>query len=39
MPCPQQIRKAREAGCQDYWTKPLDLSQIYADLLRRFPAR
>ena len=21
---PEQIRKARDAACQDYWTKPLD---------------
>lgn len=35
---PEQILKAREAGCQDYWTKPIHLPQVQAKLLSRFPS-
>lgn len=35
---PTQIIKAREAGCQDYWTKPINLQQVQKKLLGRFPA-
>lgn len=34
---PEQIRSARDAGCDDYWTKPIDFKQVHADLVRRFP--
>ena len=33
---PEQILRAREAGCQDYWTKPLNPHQTQAKLLSRF---
>jgi hypothetical protein len=29
---PEDIRRAREAGCADYWTKPLDLRAFMASL-------
>ena len=35
---PEQIFKARQAGCQDYWTKPIHMKRVHAELLRRFPA-
>lgn len=35
---PEQILRAREAGCQDYWTKPLNLKLAHAALVRLFPA-
>ena len=35
---PAQIVKARQAGCQDYWTKPIDVKQVQARLLGRFQA-
>ena len=35
---PAQILKARQAGCQDYWTKPIDVKQVQARLLGRFQA-
>ncbi|MDE2296962.1 MAG: response regulator, partial [Burkholderiales bacterium] len=35
---PDQIRSAREAGCDDYWIKPIDFKQVHADLARRFPS-
>lgn len=33
---PEQILRAREAGCQDYWTKPINLHQVQAKLRSRF---
>jgi signal transduction histidine kinase/ActR/RegA family two-component response regulator len=35
---PEQIRNARAAGIEDYWTKPINLKRVHAELLRRFPA-
>ncbi len=35
---PEQVRLAREAGCVDYWTKPVVFKRIGAELARRFPA-
>lgn len=35
---PEQIRTARDAGCDDYWIKPIDFKQVHADLVRRFPS-
>ena len=35
---PEQVRAAREAGMEDYWTKPINLKRVHAELLRRFPA-
>ena len=35
---PAQILKARQAGCQDDWTKPIDMKQVQARLLGRFQA-
>ena len=35
---PEQILKARQAGCQDYWTKPISMKRVHAELLRLFPA-
>ncbi|MEO7337344.1 MAG: ATP-binding protein [Caldimonas sp.] len=35
---PEQVAKARAAGCQDYWTKPINLQSIVSDLSLRFPA-
>jgi signal transduction histidine kinase/GAF domain-containing protein len=34
---PEQVRIARDAGCDDYWTKPIDFKRVHADLARRFP--
>jgi len=34
---PEQVRKAREAGFADYWTKPINFKRVHADLLQRFP--
>ena len=34
---PEQIRTARDAGCDDYWAKPINFTQVHADLARRFP--
>ena len=34
---PEQVRRARDAGFDDYWTKPIELRQVHADLVRRFP--
>lgn len=33
---PEQIRTALEAGMDAYWTKPLDLRKVKAELARRF---
>ncbi len=35
---PDQILKARQAGCQDYWTKPISMKRVQAELLRVFSA-
>ena len=35
---PEQIRTARDAGCDDYWIKPIDFKRVHADLVRRFPS-
>ena len=34
---PEQVRRARDAGFDDYWTKPIELRRVHADLVRRFP--
>ena len=34
---PEQVRRARDAGFDDYWTKPIELRHVHADLVRRFP--
>jgi signal transduction histidine kinase/GAF domain-containing protein/ActR/RegA family two-component response regulator len=36
---PEQMELAREAGCDDYWTKPLDLSRVAARIARRLGGR
>ena len=36
---PEQVRKALAAGCQDYWTKPINLQSVVAELAGRFPAQ
>ena len=33
---PEQIRAALDAGIEAYWTKPLNLKQVQAELARRF---
>ena len=35
---PEQIRTARDAGCDDYWIKPIDFKRVHADLVHRFPS-
>ena len=35
---PEQIRAALDAGIDAYWTKPLKLKQVQAELARRFQA-
>ena len=33
---PEQVRKALDAGFEAYWTKPLDIKEVRAELARRF---
>ena len=35
---PQDIERARAAGFDDYWTKPIDFRAFLAALELRFPA-
>lgn len=35
---PQQIRSARQAGFDDYWTKPISYRKVHASMAQRFPS-
>jgi PAS domain S-box-containing protein len=35
---PEEVAQAREAGANDYWTKPFEIDQLLADLRRLLPA-
>ena len=35
---PQDIERARAAGFMAYWTKPLDVDQVHADVVRLLSA-
>lgn len=33
---PEQVSKALDAGCEAYWTKPIDMKEVRGELVRRF---